>query len=394
MLAIGDQGSAELTRGHSLSDPAAVYPTWEYGTDDIDVLVEMLANPAGESPECDDLSVPLDERPVRGQEHRVVIIRSPIVSTGPGRKFVRLLQELQEEYPQAIIHVHGLYSFRVMFGLGFGAVDVDPRESASKGSVELPNGTRVTRDQMQRVQQWVHVLGFAIPDLAEARQRCMFNMKSALWAAAHYRDNIKFKSRDSKAPLPIDPNAPLPALPATTNGVKSQSTPATVGDKFLCNTCSLQDTCKYFRSGGVCSIPESEPAALAHFFKTRNADTIIEGLGTVLAVQTRRLEQGLQDEELTGELDPEVTKIAHGLFDRGVKLAKLVDAELAAAGAPRTAVQVNVGNASAQGLTAGIVAELEARGIRREDITPAMIMQVIEGNGRPALEAVASVVNE
>jgi hypothetical protein len=382
-LVIGDQGTAELRRGHSMKNPYAVYPTWEYGEDDIDVLIEMLGTNIGEDAEaCGDPDLPPDERPVFGQEHRVVVIRAPQANTGPGRKFYRLLQYLQAEFPASIIHVHGLYSYRVMFGMNYRSVDVDPRTLASKGKVTLPSGKEVTYERATQAPQWVTVVGFQPVDLQIPRNRCMFNIKAAWWAAKHYRENVKFRVQGGHDP---DPNAPItPAIP-TVNAVKTQNQPATVGDKFLCDTCSLQNTCKYFRSGGVCSIPGSEPADLARFFQSRDSDTIIEGLGTLLATQTRRLERGLEDEVEFGELDPEVTRIINSLFGNGVKLAKLRNPALAAAGAPKFGVQVNVngqgGNQIAptkNQLTAALVAELEARGIPRDRITPEMIMGLLE----------------
>lgn len=381
MLVIGDQGSAELQRGHTMANPSAVYPTWEYGEDDIDLLAELLGSNVGEREEDCAVDLPPDERPVYGQEHRVVIIRPPAANTGPGRKFIKLLAELQEEFPEAIIHVHGLYSWRVMFGMGFRSADVDPRFLAQKGKVVLPSGKEVVYESAAASPQWVTVVGFKPKDLRVPRTRCMFNMHSAWWAAKHYRENVKFKVAGKHEVDPTAPTAPTP----TVNAVRTSSRPGTVGDKFLCDTCSLQNTCKYFRSGGVCSIPESEPASLARFFKTRDADTIIDGLGTLLATQTRRLERGMEDETEYGELNPEVTKIINSLFANGVKLAKLANPELAAAGAPKFGVQVNVGSeATPSALTARVVAELEGRGIPRENITPEMVMAVLDP---PTIEA-------
>lgn len=387
MLIVGDQGTAELRRGFTMKSPFAVFPTWEYGEDDIDQLVEALASNVGDDAEaCGDPDLAPDERPVFGQEHRVVVIRPPQANTGPGRKFYRLLRELQEEFEDAILHVHGLYSFRVMFGLGYRSVDVEPRLLAQKGKVVLPSGKEVTFERAAAAPQWVNVVGFTPGDLRIPRNRCMYNMKSAWWAAAHYRDNVKFRVRAGQA---LDPKA-VSVKPQTVNAVNTGPHPATVGDKFLCATCSLQDTCKYFRSGGVCSIPGSEPASLARLFKSRDADTIMEGLATLLAAQTRRLERGLEDEAEFGGLDPEVTRIVNSLFANGVKLAKLRNPAL---NGPRLGVQVNVGGgppltgATPSAVMAGIVAELEGRGIPRDKITPEMVMGLLQG--QPVIDVAA-----
>ncbi len=379
MLVIGDQGSAELRRGHTMANPYAVYPTWEYGEDPVDFLAEMLAVNVGESEEACSIDVPPDERPVYGQEHRVVVTRPPNASTGVGRKFYRLLAEMQDEFPDTIVHLHGIYSWRVMFGLGIRSVDVDPRSLAKLGAVALPSGKQVKYEMAKAAPQWVTVVGFSPPDLAVPRNRCMFNMRSAWWAAEHYRENIKFRVGGKHE---VDPDASK-VKPATVNAVRTTRARTTVGDKFLCDTCSVQNSCKYFRSGEVCSIPESEPAGLARFFKTRDANTIIEGLGTLMAAQTHRLERGMQEETEYGELNPEVSRIINTLFANGVKLAKLVSPELAAAGAPKFGVQVNVAG-TPNALTAKVVAELEGRGIPREKITPEMVMAVLDP---PTIEA-------
>ncbi len=108
---------------------------------------------------------------------------------------------------------------------------------------------------------------------------------------------------------------------------------------------------------------------------------IIDGLGTLLATQARRLDRGLADESLYGELDPEVTKMANQLFTNGTKLAKLVDPGRFSG--PK--VQVNVGAGGAASISAStpnqvmgaIVRELESRGIPRDKITPDMVANLL-----------------
>lgn len=378
-LLIGTQGAAELRNNHDMAKPFAVYPVWEYG-EDIEILEEIIQFPIGEDEEmCSDVSLPPDERPVLGQPHRVVVTGAPSAGQGPGRKFYRLLAEMQEENMDCTIHVHGLYGYRVAFGLGFGSVDIDPRTDAQKGNVYLPSGKKMKFEQTARCPQWITLLGFRPVDLKIPRNRCMYNIKSAMWAGENYRTNIKFRTQGKSSTAELIKNP----KPPTTNAVRSGSTPAKVGDKFLCDTCSIQDQCKYFRSGAVCSIPGSQPVELAKYFKTRDSDTIIDGLGTLLAAQSRRLEQGMDEEREYGELDPEVTKILNSLFGNGVKLAKLVNPNLS--GGPKVGVFVNAGkgaNAVAasdpQTLTAKAVAALEAQGVPRDKITPEMIMGLLD----------------
>ena len=359
MLVIGttDQGASEITRGYSFARPLRVHQVWEYG-DPWDLLEEMAE---GATP-----------------DQMVVVTRLPNASQGLGRRFYRALADLQEEYPKVRFHLHGLYSWRVMFGLGFRSVDIDPRTSAKKGKVYLPMGREMTYEKAAEQPHWITLLGYAPSDLRVARNRCMFNIKSAQWASRNYRENVKFKYKGAHD---FDPDA-IKVKPPVNNAIQVHRQPAIVGDKLLCDACSLQNSCKYFRVGSVCSVPDTEGSGLAAMFRSRDSDTIIEGLGTLLEKETNRLERAMSDEDLSDKIDPEVTKIINTLFDRGVKLAKLVDPRLAAAGAARINVRLNQQNnaitaASPQALMAAVVADLEGRGVPRDQITPEMVKAVL-----------------
>lgn len=390
VLLVGEQGTAELTRNSDTLHPAAVYPTWEY-TDPWAQLEELVATNIADDPDVTgDTSIPPDLRPVPGQEHRVVVTQTPLGNTGPGRKFFKELAELQRENPQCIIHVHGLYGFRIAFGLGYGAVDVEVRTSAGQGKVLLPMGRETKKEDLTKFQQWVHLLNFQLADLEIPRNRCIYNIRSANWAGKHFNDNLNFRSTTGGV---IDPNAPK-HLPVVSKSSPTGVAKAQEGDKYLCNSCSLSVSCKYYRAGAVCSVPGSEPTQLARFFQTRDSGSIIEGLGTVMAAQTRRLQMGMENEEIEGELDGEVTKIVNSLLTNGIKLAKLVDPTLT-----KPQVGVFIGNMTGNGgettpvnpreVVAGVVRELEARGVRREDITPEMIARVLDPDAanRTAIES-------
>jgi hypothetical protein len=228
----------------------------------------------------------------------------------------------------------------------------------------------------------------------EPRNRCIYNIKSAVWAGEHFLENIAFKSAGSAA---VNPNA-VSHTPATvTQPWSVPAAHAQPGDKIRCDTCSLQNSCKYFRSGSVCSVPGSEPVKLANQFGTRDADQILDGLGTLMQLGTRRLERGLADEEVYGELDPEVTKIINQLFSQGKDLAKLLNPSLR--GGPNVQVNVGTNGANAAALAAAtpnqmigsIVREMEARGIPRDQITPQHIANFLAemtgaGNAPKAIE--------
>lgn len=388
LLLVGEQGTAELDSTHGVDNPKAVYPTWQYG-EDAALLEEIIAQPVGEDASlCLDMTVPPDQRPVWQQEHRVVIIDTPPASSGPGRKFLRFLKELQEDYPDCIVHVHGLYGYRPAFGLGFRAADVEPRTAAQKGRVHLPSGKEEKFESVAKHPHWVTALGFKPVDLTVPRNRCMYNIKSAVWAGENYEKLNRFPTRSNKA-YSAQPDTPDNAVvPAQTRSPFIGVPEKKDGDMFACDTCSLQDKCRYFRSGAVCSVPGADPTDLARYFKTRDSQMIVDGLGTLMAAQTHRLQRGMQDEEFDGELDPEVTKIMTSLFDQGVKLAKLVDPSLRG----NSGVQINVGQggqaavamSTPKQLVAAAVRELQARGVALEDITPEAINGMLAGMADPS----------
>ena len=387
-LLIGTQGTAELRNDFTLEKPAAVYPTWAYG-DDLALLEEMLENPAGQDMiACNDKSVSADERPVWGQEHRVIITDLPSVTTGPGRKMMTVLKTLQEDYPDAIVHIHGLYSMRVCFGMGFGAADFEPRSTAQKGKVYLANGKEIKFEKAVESPQWVTQLGFKPVDLAVPRVRCMFNIKSALWAGEHYNDIFNFKAKRNKT-VPIDITTPREEYkPPTDNRTFTKNLLApSEGDKFHCNTCSLQNECKQYRDGAVCTLSDAEPKELATYFGTRDSSMIIDGLGQLMEVNTRRLKRSIDQEEIFGDVSPEVTKMLGQVFDQGVKLAKLIDPNLRAG----AKVQVNVGQGGQaqvvmdpKRMAAEAIRALEAQGIPRDKITPQMVAGLLEGMADPS----------
>lgn len=384
-LMIGEQGSMELGPKNFPSNPLAVYPTWVYG-ESLELLEEVMAHPPGEDPTCyEDLSVPVHQRPVKDQPHKVIITKIPGTNTGPGRAIIKKLVELQEEYPDCKLHIHGLYSYKMSFGMGFPLVDVDPRTAAQKGKVVLPTGKEMVFEKTMGCPQWVTVVGMRPVDLKIPSNRCIYNIKSALWAGEHWMENFKFKSVAS--PAPVDHASPTAQLETTRSYLSVPMQPQ-AGDMQLCNTCSLQDKCKYFRDGAVCSVPGSEPASLANAFKSRDANTIIDGLGTLLAANTRRLERGIRDEEAFGELDPEVTKLSNQVFTQASKLAVLINPALR--GGPKVGVNVNVNggqaqvvaNSSPSEVMGAIVRELEMRGVPREKITTEMVVALLEQMSR------------
>jgi len=369
-------GAPEYRPGDTLMSPSAVYPVWDYENDDRTSLEEMIDRPAGEDEvACSSTALEVMYRPVLGQEHRIVLTNLPPSNTGPGRSLMRMLRDLQAEHDDVIFHIHGLYSYRLMFGAGFRSADVDPRTPAHKGKVILPSGKEMAHEHTSAIPMWTKLMGFAPVDLGVPRNRCIFNIRSAQWAAEHWHENIDFK---------VAPGNVIEVSTVSTRGRESalpKGTKPGQGDMIACDSCSLTASCKAYREGAACSVKGSEMSALAKMFKTRDSETIIDGLQAILMKQAERAEQGVEDEKLSGELDPEVTKILNSLFGNGVKLAKLVNPALN--GGPKVGVFVNGGQvgitegASPKQMVAGIVRELEQQGIPRSQITPEMVQNVL-----------------
>jgi len=144
-------------------------------------------------------------------------------------------------------------------------------------------------------------------------------------------------------------------------------------DKIVCDTCSLASRCTYAREGSVCTLPGSEGGALSTYFNTRDAETIKIGLGALLGKQADRLEEHMKTEERAGELNPAVTKLMQDLFKQGILLAKLLEPK-------GSAVTVNVGvqapaidPTDPKQLMAEVMRQIEATGIPRDAITPAVV---------------------
>jgi hypothetical protein len=311
-----------------------------------------------------------------------VIAIPPNAATGIGKAFFLELAHIQEQHPYCIFHVHGMGGFRIPFGLNLKAFDLDFLERANHDELLLPNGKKLRswRDS-HKYRQWVHLNGFRFDELEKRETRVLFNMKSALWAAENFNQMVKF--RTTMGGKRVDPLRHDTA-PPTTLSIYSRNLPEQIGDKVACDVCSLERTCKYWRVGGVCVVPGSDMSNLVTLFRSRDADRVIEGVAGIIEVSLDRLGQGRELEEDSGRLNPEVTKIINSIGSLGVKLAKLRNPNL-----ERASVQVGIFNAgpgvavqTPQLLTSAIVAELEAKGIAREDISVEMLQSYLDGRQR------------
>lgn len=340
------------------NSPAKVHPVWEYG-EKMNKLESML----------DDNEL-------------VVITQVPTSVSSLGRQFFLAADELQQEYPDCAIHLHATYSYKTMFGLNFKSVDAEPFSDVSHKKVVLPNGRIVTIDRANEYVAWISLLGFLPVHLKDRSKAVQYQIKSLQWASHYYKDNVKFRNVGFKvatgnfsAGPPDSPFRPF-KVPKTTS-VMFKFAPKFEGDKFLCDVCTLQDICRFYREGMVCGVKKSEGAQLSEMFGSRDSNKIIDGLGKLLQVETSRLQTGLRQEESTDTLNPNVTRLVNTLFDRAEKLARLIDPSLNV----KTRVDVHqFGNRLAntpQELMSQVVGELTARGIQADRITPEMVLEFI-----------------
>jgi hypothetical protein len=387
-LIISELGALQVDTECSMEQPRAVYPVWKYGEDFRD-LVDLVKNPVGLNERLCRGSGDPQWRPKLGQPHRVVISYCPDGRTGHGKEFFRILSELQEENPECIIHLHGIYSFTLMFGLTFGAVDYEPRADAAKGKLVLPAGKRVQWDDEEagEYSYWYELVGCNLRDMSVPRNRCLFNMLSAQWAGKHFQDNVRFRTRGFEGVDPDNSSAlsKLKKERQSAPRIFLRNVKPLADDKFYCNACSLSSSCRYYREGAVCAVPDSEPAQLVDFFQTRSADKIMTGLMKLAEMEAERISAVRQKETDTESISPELTKMMNNLFNHGEKLAKLFDPSLRSAPTPG-ALPAGVAGAlptgtTAQAATAQIMEYLLTTGMERADITPELVYAILEAPG-------------
>lgn len=376
-----EQGCAEYVPGCNRETPSAVYPVLSMmGEQAIHSLEQLAMNPIGENEKaCLDLDTHRTERPVYGQDHIIIITDLPDMSTGRGRSMVRTIRDVQIDYPDATFHIHGLYSFATIFGLGFKSADYEPRSAAQKGKIVLPPGREVKYEAAAIMPQWISLLGFKPAELSDPKRRCIYNIKSTLWSAENFTETMarRFR-RNPKGSSPIDTDSSDNTfLPVTTKQALPVGIKILDGDKITCDTCSLTDACKVYRAGAVCSLTQ-EHRGLAGMFQTRDSGVVIEGLSRILTKQAERAQRAMDDEEEFQELSSDVTKMLDGLFKNGIQFAKLIDPVLRS---PKLAVNVNGAGAvtvgserpTPQQVMKDVFSALEAQGFRREEITPEIV---------------------
>ena len=142
---------------------------------------------------------------------------------------------------------------------------------------------------------------------------------------------------------------------------------------------------------------DSETRKLADLALSRNADDVVTMLQSVVSKQAERVETRIEDEKFADKgFDPDIDKMLNNLFRNGTTLAKLLNPALG-----RPLVQINgnitpsaqVAQADPRALASTVIAELEASGVKREDMTQEMIEEYMRSKYAPKqIEAIDAEV--
>lgn len=334
MLIINDWGS--LFYNNYSPEPIGILPTWNAIEDSVGMLEHWAANPAGESDACDDNNIPDESRPLRGQPHIIVCHKFPSLQTYLGKRALQTVRDIQLDYPECEFYIHGLYTFMPSVNMKFAHFDHEPRTAAAKGKVYVPPGKEIkVETEIHRSAHWLRILGYSRADLSIPRNRTMFTIKAIQYAIDHVDETepqASIKNKKSSDYIP-DPSLPSNLVIMPKTNVMSSYLPTLVGDKVECDTCSLTASCKLYREGSVCTVTDSEFSGLASQFKTRDTESILDGMSRLTALSVARAEQGMAFEQDFG-LDPEVTKLFDQAFKFAERFAKLND--------PRLRVNINL----------------------------------------------------
>lgn len=392
---------AQHFRSNNLSRTHGVYPVWNAERDSMAFLEEWCANPIGaDMGSCNNSTLNREQRPIFGQEHRIVIHGLPSMTTFLGKQALQSLHHLNQDYPDVKFLVHGLYTFVPVINLKLAEFTFEPREAAVHKAIHLPNGRKVLIDAaIHKHAKWISLLGFTVADMSNPKKRCEFNIRSARWATLHTLKPSAFVQSPSTIESRPDPAIPdVDYVPRSGGRMMTLALRAQPGDKVECDTCSLSDSCKYSREGSVCTLPGSEMSELASMFDTTDSSTILRGMAKLTALSAQRVEMGMAFEDDFG-LDPDVTRMLRQTFDFAERYAKLNDPMLRASVSfnnnnnngsggtkPIEAERVDVMTLTPQQAAAAAIEHYAEKGFKRDQITQEMMREFIREQTRPVAE--------
>ena len=408
-LLVEDEDFVALYKSSSTEDgnePEALWPIFNAKKLDLEDLIAYCKYPWGER---EDLFGENDWganelHPVPGQPH-VVWVRNTI-----GASWLSILEQLQEEY-KVKFGLAQTIAFSAAFGGLFDYAAIDHNAITTKKHALLPSGKRIKdiRAELPRVASVVRSMGFDYKSVMEDfEQLRLFNIASTQRAALTWKADGDAKRVKDKT-FKVEPEAPRAVAVKQNMRTRPPANMLQKSGKFdgiLCNTCSLWRSCPQYREGEVCAVPGSDGRRLAKMFGSRDPSKIIDALGEWNTKMAERALDALDDEMPTEDkaLDATVTTALNQVFANGVKLAKLVDPTLnggvqlnigaqanGRAAVQAAAMRVQKGEANERELAATVIAELEADGHARADITEQMVRdkmrEYMTREGQPELEA-------
>lgn len=364
------------------------WPNWQASDFNLRELQDLIETPWSEREVLP--NVPWYEVPIPTQQHRIFIRDLKTGNDELTKNRRRRMTKIQRMFPEVELFIKpAQFSMGLMFGAGFSAGCLDPyrERGLRKGAIYLPSGKRVAIISTLAYRDKIEYFGFD-PEEVKYDQDVglLYTIASIRYAAHHWDDPtgpFSSKSRAFSQPDYQNPDmyAGMPSYQVINNfrGEKAKDT-----DKILCDSCSLWRLCPAYRTEAVCGLPSSESKRLSELALSRNADDVVEMLASIVSKQAERVETKIDDEKfLESGHDKDIDKMLNSLFKNGTQLAKLRDPSLGRA----PLVQINAGapqarqvaQADPRALAATVIEEIEASGVRREDITEQMIEDHLRG---------------
>jgi hypothetical protein len=296
----------------------AVIPVWTFGDHTLADLDDMIAYPWSLTKPGDDFKIGARHAsPHPAQEHRVLIEGIPASELDD---FLRVEIVPRQKKTDAVLHVADPCPLDRILPLQLWAFTHTAWKA--KGRPILPNGLEPL-DDFEEHEMWFQLIGAdwvkatATPDALYE-----YNVRSILWAASNWHRSQSF---------------PAAGTTSQTVVLGRRNRPR---DTWLCDTCTVQRSCKFFRSGAVCSVPHAYPGELAAQFQTRDSKTIITGMQALVAANVNRINRFMTKEVDADEPNARLTTLINQTLRQAEALAKMVDPVLAASGAARINIQI------------------------------------------------------
>lgn len=372
----------------------AVYPIWSAARHTERQLANLIKRPWSSNKKYfGDETVGSTWKAVPGQAHVIVITDLPTMNSPRDRLFMNELSDFQVEHPEVTFFIHGMNSYGVCFGNNFKMVDLDVRHPAACGEIVVPGGARVQPIDLRGRTYWAQILGFNLTDLRDPANRCKYNIKSALYAGQYFKTLSRMGIQKRTGGWDFDTKE-VKKFIYENSVVLIGKVPPRPGDRVVCNDCSLFLTCKYYREDAVCAVEKTEMRMVSELIGTRDSESIQKALAMMVQANTDRVERGMKaestpvpddDPNKPGQdkpIDPNLTKLITDTFKMADRLLQIVD-PTQRPGKPAVNVAINGtgqhveitdgGTRDEQADVSAIIGMLEARGIKREDITPEMV---------------------